>query len=514
MGDGHTATISPSEIVPDDIELQRATAHQHGSSTESFGSSMQPAEEARVALQEDVPPNGGYAWVCTISVFLINAHTWGINGAWGVILNHFLQNGTYPGAGHLEYALIGGLSISQALMVSPIAVTSREKLGTPTTLLMGTAVVFAALFSSAYATAIWQLFLSQGVAFGWGMGFLYITATAVLPPWFSTRRSLALGLASSGAGLGGLAYSLGTGHAIAQLGVAWTYRVLALCSVVVNTASSLLLRDRVPKAVLAQPKAMTLHQQRAGKKQLTGVMRNFDLRDFGRIEVLLIVFWGVVTELGYITIYYSLPNFASTIGLSDSQGAVANALLNLGLGIGRPVVGFYSDRLGRINMAMLTTALCAVLCLALWIPAHSYPLLLVFAVLAGTVCGTFWATISPVLAEVVGIGEMAGVFGVVCFALVLPTTFAEPIAMQLVNGIGLGEGTQKYLVAQVFVGAMFILGAGCLWMLRSWKIFEIEKKAAVERSEDDVTPESRSSVSKRMENLWLTPRRLLLPGWV
>lgn len=28
---------------------------------------------------EDVPPNGGYGWVCTACVFLVNAHTWGVN---------------------------------------------------------------------------------------------------------------------------------------------------------------------------------------------------------------------------------------------------------------------------------------------------------------------------------------------------------------------------------------------------------------------------------------------------
>ena len=29
--------------------------------------------------QVDIPPDGGYGWVCTACVFLINAHTWGVN---------------------------------------------------------------------------------------------------------------------------------------------------------------------------------------------------------------------------------------------------------------------------------------------------------------------------------------------------------------------------------------------------------------------------------------------------
>lgn len=29
--------------------------------------------------QADVPPNGGYGWVCVVCVGLINMHTWGLN---------------------------------------------------------------------------------------------------------------------------------------------------------------------------------------------------------------------------------------------------------------------------------------------------------------------------------------------------------------------------------------------------------------------------------------------------
>jgi hypothetical protein len=34
---------------------------------------------ASVHLAMDVPPNGGYGWVNVACVFLINAHTWGVN---------------------------------------------------------------------------------------------------------------------------------------------------------------------------------------------------------------------------------------------------------------------------------------------------------------------------------------------------------------------------------------------------------------------------------------------------
>lgn len=38
-----------------------------------------PEETLQTETAEDVPPDGGYGWVCVACVFLINAHTWGIN---------------------------------------------------------------------------------------------------------------------------------------------------------------------------------------------------------------------------------------------------------------------------------------------------------------------------------------------------------------------------------------------------------------------------------------------------
>ena len=33
---------------------------------------------------KDVCPDGGYGWVCVACVFMINAHTWGVNCSYGI----------------------------------------------------------------------------------------------------------------------------------------------------------------------------------------------------------------------------------------------------------------------------------------------------------------------------------------------------------------------------------------------------------------------------------------------
>ena len=308
------------------------------------------------------------------------------------------------------------------------------------------------------------------------MGFLYLTASTILPSWFLKRRSLAVGIASSGAGFGGLAYNLGTGAAVESLGLAWTYRLLALSTLLVNASCSLLLKER--------------------KKTTRPKQKMFSWSEFAQMQVILVIIWGFATELGYIVLLYSLPNYAISIGLTAKQGSIVGAVLNLGLAFGRPAVGYWSDRFGRINIAMLMTALCGVFCLGLWVPAKSYAVLLVFALASGTVTGTFWGCVVPVTAEVVGMARLSSAFGMICLPLVLPTTFAEPIALALKDASG-------YLTSQIFVGIMFLLGAISMWALRCWKIWELETKQMRERDAEELG-------GVRHGAIWLTPRRMFL----
>ncbi|KAI9710989.1 MAG: hypothetical protein M1820_002427 [Bogoriella megaspora] len=420
--------------------------------SESLETEIDLPPSPQVDDNPDEPPNGGYGWVCVACAFWINAHTWGLNSSYGVFLAHYLDANIYPGATYLEFAFIGGLSISQALFISPIATTTTRVFGTRTTLLIGVFFEVLALVGASFTKEIWQLFLSQGLCFGWGMGFLFVGSVGVIPQWFTTRRSLANATAASGSGFGGLIYSLATNAMIERISLWWAFRILGILAFTVNMVCALLMKDR---------------NKQVGSSQLA-----FDYRLFKKVEYLLLLGWGFFSMLGYIVLLFSLPNFATEVGLTQQQGSVVGALLNLGQGLGRPPIGYFSDSIGRINMATLMTFCAGLFSLVVWIFAKSYGVLIFFALIGGAVAGTFWATIAPVTAEVMGLKRVPAALSIAWVVLVLPTTFSEPIALEIRNFDG------NYLGAQLFTGIMYLAAAFCGWLLRTWKIGEMEMIAA------------------------------------
>ena len=94
---------------------------------------------------------------------------------------------------------------------------------------------------------------------------------------------------------------------------------------------------------------------------------------------------------GYKTLIFSLPDFGRAIGLTSESSATTAALLNLGAAVGRPLIGFASDKFGRIEIALYLTITCGFMCFGLWVPASTEGLLFTFSILSGAILGIFWA---------------------------------------------------------------------------------------------------------------------------
>lgn len=60
-------------------ELDSGEASGQRSPAEASEEGLTNDHMTNVATVEPIPPDGGYGWVCAFAVFLINAHTWGVN---------------------------------------------------------------------------------------------------------------------------------------------------------------------------------------------------------------------------------------------------------------------------------------------------------------------------------------------------------------------------------------------------------------------------------------------------
>ncbi|KAL1306822.1 hypothetical protein AAFC00_005479 [Neodothiora populina] len=401
-------------------------------------------------LSISAPPDGGYGWVNVLLVFLINAHTWGLNSSFSIFLSHYTSTDTFPGATRLQYAFVGGLSIGLCYMVAPLVTLVVRRFGTGTALMIGAIFEAGGFIGASFATEIWQLFLSQGVAFGIGMGFLFVGSVGVVSQWFSTQRSLANGLATAGSGVGGLIYSLGTNAMIRNVDLAWAFRILGILAFAVNGVCAILIRDRY--AIIGLPR------------------RRLDIELFKCMEFWLLLGFGFFSMLGYIVLLFSLASDARSMGLSGTQAAIVAALMNLGQAIGRPLVGYFSDVTGRINMASTASFVGGLFALVIWTNADSYGVLIFFAVVEGLVAGTFYATISPLCAEVVDLERASSGLNIVWLFLVIPCVFSEAIGLETIQSEG-----GSYLGASLFTGFMYMGAALCLFLLRGWKIAETDR---------------------------------------
>lgn len=287
-----------------------------------------------------------------------------------MFLSHFLSEDRYPKATALDFPLIGGFNFSIAMLVAPVVTIAARHFGIHIPMLIGITLLTAGHVAASFSSRVWQLYLSHGILIGLGVGFTYIPSIAILSQWFQKRRSLANGISTAGSGIGGLIFSFVSEEVIKDISIAWAFRLTAIISCIMLLIATLLIRSR--------------------NETVRPYQRGFDARLLCRYDVQMLLAWSFMSMLGYITLQFSLPDFARSIGLSSSQAATIAALQSFGNAIGRPLIGIFSDRFGRIETAGFLTLICGLSCFCIWLPGTSYGIIIFFALINGAIFGIFW----------------------------------------------------------------------------------------------------------------------------
>lgn len=290
--------------------------------------------------------------------------------SYGVYLSYYLANDVFPEATPLDYAFIGGLNFGVSLIIASPVTVFMKRYGTHLPSYIGAITMACGFVAASFAQRIWQLYLTQGILVGLGNGCIFIPSVTIVSQWFDKKRSMANGICSAGSGIGGLIFSFATEAMIQNISLGWALRITGIVSGTMLVIATSLVRNRNH---IVQPP-----------------MHPFDTKLLRNPRVLLLLCWGFMSMLGYMTLLYSLPDFSRSIGLTASQAATSAALLNLGTAIGRPLVGFASDRFGRIKVAGLCTVTCGISVFAIWLPADSFGVTSFYAIICGAILGTYW----------------------------------------------------------------------------------------------------------------------------
>jgi nitrate/nitrite transporter NarK len=156
---------------------------------------------------------------------------------------------------------------------------------------------------------------------------------------------------------------------IENIGVEWSLRVIGIFTGIANTLAATFTHNR--SAIIRPP-------------QLA-----FGTRLLRRFDVLLLLSWAFISVFGYISLFFSLSDYATSIRLSRAQATQITAFLNLGTACGRPFIGVASDRLGRIEITGVLTLVCGLGCLVIWLPSASFSVIAFFALISGAILGVF-----------------------------------------------------------------------------------------------------------------------------
>lgn len=226
------------EIIPAYAVYTPRAPSSPTSSPEKYTKSTAPSiigisqSPTLVDIADRAPDGGLRAWLVVLGSFLIHSFCFApTEYIFGVFEHNYLE--IFPASTHGSIALIGTLGSSSTYFAGFISGASADRFGYRTTALLGTGIMALALLLASFANHVWQLYLTQGVLFGIGASLVYYPAIGAPSHWFDAKRGLALGLAVSGTGLGGLALAPATQALVDTVGVKWALRVLAIVNVVI-----------------------------------------------------------------------------------------------------------------------------------------------------------------------------------------------------------------------------------------------------------------------------------------
>jgi MFS family permease len=389
-------------------------------------------------------PEGGWGWMVVFGGFFVLNTTYGMILAFGVYQVYYMAK--FPDVNPSVLSLIGVLQPTIVYFSSIPVIFLTNTFGPRLTIAIGGTIMCFALMMISICKEVWQLFLAQGVVFGFGSGIAFFTAMAVPQEWFKRKRALAIGIITGGASVGGVIWPIAFQRLVSEVGFPWANRIIGFIYFPILMAASLAMKPRLPRK----------------KKQIMPTWSV--LKDF---RLLLLCTGGCLGYFGLFPPLQYIETFAMRLPAPLNISTYIIPILNTMSLLGRVAPAWIADKWGRLNVLTIAVLLSGILPLALWLPAvgaRSEKLMLAFTILWGTTSGSFISLLPTLAGSLFGIQDIYSRLTFL-YILAVPGTLAgSAIAGTFIPGDATDlEGFSKLII---FSGVFMLAGGVVFAILR------------------------------------------------
>ncbi len=335
-----------------------------------------------------------YGWVVVWAAFVNLAVIFGVAYSFAALFESFAAEFS---AQRADVSLIFGITGLVYFGFGALAGILADRFGPRVVCCSGMLLIALGLLATSFATSMGFVYLSYGVGIGLGVGLVYTPAIACVQPWFTRRRGLAAGIASSGVGAGTVVLPLIATSLINSLQWRTALQVMAVGVLLLGVAAGYLLK-RPPLPPGASGGAPGVVPGATLKQALQDSrFRWFYLMCVLAAPVMFIPFAHVSAS-------------ARDMGLSDASAVGLVGLIGIGSLVGRFGVGALADRLGRLQTILLMQISMGATYL-LWLAAGGYPTLVVFSLLFGLSYGGIVSLMPAICMDMFGARAVSSIVG-------------------------------------------------------------------------------------------------------
>ncbi|KAF5902452.1 monocarboxylate transporter 13, partial [Clarias magur] len=354
-------------------------------------------------------PDGGWGWVVVFALFMASALVFGLIRSLGVFFVEFVQ---YFEESAQAVSWITSIGVAMQQLLSPIGTAACNAYGARAVVMLGGFLSGLGLILASRATKLAHLYLTMGFISGSGWALVFTPTVASVMQYFSTRRSLAMGLGFTGVGLSSFAFSPLFQYLVQLYG--WRGALLILGGLSFNIAvSGALIRPLKPTKVVEKTKSNSVSD---------GCLSFFS-RSCEYFELSLLLHRGFFTysfavtcfNAGYFIPYVHLVAHSRLVGFSEYHAAFVISSTGVTDIVGRVVAGWVSDLrcMRSIHLLTIWTGLVSVFLFLLPVCSMNgnYAGLLTVSLAYGFCAGAMTPLVFSVVPEIVGTERMVGALG-------------------------------------------------------------------------------------------------------